>query len=513
VLQMERLDPLIGRWIHLISPSASDAHVDEEKEIDVYCDEIEQLRKALLSSLMVGINTQGASLEEILSSQKHGWLRMAIFSADGKNIDVNEATAILSLYLFLPKAAHKSFENAWGKAKKAMVKRCDTHLSNLQGVRDFLQIKMIPHVSVLADDFLSTWMIITTKKGKKAVGNFIESKSSRSTAEGWLRFALFGKDMKDPFESNEETAVLFTYLASKHVPTEAIDFAWGIVADARESLFQTTLATTDSMLDLFKMRTSTLSNRLPSPEALVQKALLSYLILVSSTQGTSFEEILSSQRDGWLRMAIFSSNGNIHASHERTVILSLYLFLPKTAHKSFENAWKKAKRTLVKRCELFNLEDVRDFLQVKIIPHISALADDFLSTWMGIMTKKGERAVGNFLESKSGPSETEGWLRFALFGKGMKDPFESNEETAILFTYLASKHTRIEAIDFAWGILADARESLFQTTLATTDSMHELFKMPTSTLSNRLPSPETLVPSSVSLHSTLKDPPSSIPVV
>jgi hypothetical protein len=127
------------------------------------------------------------------------------------------------------------------------------------------------------------------------------------------------------------------------------------------------------------------------------------------------------------------------------------------------------------------------------------------------MTKKGEKAVGDFLQSKSVPPFEEGWLRLALFGKDLNEPFESNEETAMLLTYLASKHTRIDAIDFAWGIGADARESMFQTTLATTDSMLELFSIRTSTLSNRLPSPAALVRAPVSLHSTLKDPSSSQP--
>jgi hypothetical protein len=90
-------------------------------------------------------------------------------------------------------------------------------------------------------------------------------------------------------------------------------------------------------------------------------------------------------------MALFSANSSIHAPHERTVILSLYLFLPKTAHKSFEHAWGKLKRTLVERCELSELEDVRVSLQIKRIPHVSVVADAFLSTWIDIMKKKGER--------------------------------------------------------------------------------------------------------------------------
>jgi hypothetical protein len=82
---------------------------------------------------------------------------------------------------------------------------------------------------------------------------------------------------------------------------------------------------------------------------------------------------------------------------------------------------------------------------------------------MGILTKKGERAVGDFLESKSSPSgTTEGWLRLALFGKDVKDSVESHEGTAMLMTYLAASNARIKAIDFAWGIAADAREYLFK---------------------------------------------------
>jgi hypothetical protein len=38
---------------------------------------------------------------------------------------------------------------------------------------------------------------------------------------------------------------------------------------------------------------------------------------------------------------------------------------------------------------------------------------------MGIIKKKGELAVSAPLESNSDPSETEGWLRLALFGKDM----------------------------------------------------------------------------------------------
>jgi hypothetical protein len=56
---------------------------------------------------------------------------------------------------------------------------------------------------------------------------------------------------------------------------------------------------------------------------------------------------------------------------------------------------------------------------------------------------------------------------------------------------------------------ADTRESLFQTSLATADSMIKTFGMPTSTRSKRLTSPEALVPGPVLLRSTLKEPSSS----
>jgi hypothetical protein len=209
----------------------------------------------------------------------------------------------LSLYLLLPKKkAYINFENAWEKTKKAMVKRCDTHLSTLEGVRVFLQIKMIPRISVRADGFFSTWMGIMTKKGEKDVGNFLESKSGSPEKDGWLRFALFGKDMTDPFGSDEETAMLLTYLASKHTRTRAIDFVWGILAVTRESLFQTALATTDSMLELFKIRTSTLLNRLPSPETLVPNPVPLY----STSKDTSSASSSSS-----------SSQSNLYQSHIR----------------------------------------------------------------------------------------------------------------------------------------------------------------------------------------------------
>jgi hypothetical protein len=138
---MKSLRPLVtesgslDNRIHVISPTASDANFDENEEGEEYFDGIEQLQKALLS---IGVSdTEGTSLEEILNSQKQGWLRLALFSDDGRNIHVNETTAILSLFLLLPKTVHKNFEHAWGKSKTTLVKRCDTHLSDLEGVRVF----------------------------------------------------------------------------------------------------------------------------------------------------------------------------------------------------------------------------------------------------------------------------------------------------------------------------------------------------------------------------------------
>jgi CDP-diacylglycerol pyrophosphatase len=71
VLQMERLGPIVTEssslddGIHLTS---SDAHVDENEAIEEYFDEIDQLQKALLSSLIEVSDTEGPSLEETLNS-------------------------------------------------------------------------------------------------------------------------------------------------------------------------------------------------------------------------------------------------------------------------------------------------------------------------------------------------------------------------------------------------------------------------------------------------------------
>jgi hypothetical protein len=278
VLQMESLVPIdtesgsLDDRSHLISPTSSDANgiVDTRiaiEEHDAEIDEhVDKLRRALLSSLIGVGDTEAPSLEHVLETRERGWLRKALFAADGRDMHVRETTAILFIHLILPKKAYASFEKAYGKGKKALVKRCETELSSIVTVSAFWRIKS-PHIPVLAEHFLSKWMGIMKQRGEKAVGDLLKSKYP-TEKEGWLRFALFGKDIKDPVESNEETVILLTYLASRYVRTEAIDeaidFAWGISVDARESLFRNALATTASMLKTFRAPkpTSTRSKRL-----------------------------------------------------------------------------------------------------------------------------------------------------------------------------------------------------------------------------------------------------------
>jgi hypothetical protein len=189
---------------------------------------------------------------------------MALFKADGKKIDTRETTVIFCIEFIIPSGVYDRFEHAWGK-KKALRKSCKDRLIDLEGVLDFLQIKNPPNETNMAEKLLSTWTDIMTQQGRIAVRDYLKLKNSTAQKGGWLRHALFGKNIEDPFEYEEINAMLLTSLASRLSPIIDFDFAWGIGADARESLFKTALATTDSMLKLFEIPTSSLSNRLTSP--------------------------------------------------------------------------------------------------------------------------------------------------------------------------------------------------------------------------------------------------------